>query len=163
MDLAPLLCVVRAMKMPLPFLIRGLLLVVSTVSAVSKILVISSVSRVDFPIILLLLHGPLAMRLKKSSPGLRSLNAYVSNCEKISHPFRLLHDDLLHSLDIADFITEGIDDLDVLDVWDGVPNVAEIFHVVPDALFMLLLDGLQSLSSRWTLMHALQVSDEHGT
>jgi hypothetical protein len=28
---------------------------------------------------------------------------------------------------------------------------------------MLLLDGLQGLCSRWTLIHALKVPDEHGT
>jgi hypothetical protein len=28
---------------------------------------------------------------------------------------------------------------------------------------MLLSDGLESLSHRWTLIYALKVSDEHGT
>jgi hypothetical protein len=37
---------------------------------------------------------------------------------------------------------EGIDDLDVLDIRDGVPRIAEMFHVVSEALIMLLLDGL---------------------
>jgi hypothetical protein len=37
---------------------------------------------------------------------------------------------------------EGIDDLDVLDIRDGVPRIAEMFHVVLEALIMLLLDGL---------------------
>jgi hypothetical protein len=63
MDLTLLLYVIRAMERSLLFLIRGLLLVVFTVSAVSVILAISSVSRVDFPIVLLLLHRPLATRL----------------------------------------------------------------------------------------------------
>jgi hypothetical protein len=57
MDLAPLLCVIRAMERPPLFLIRGLLLAVSVVSMVSAILAISSVSRIDFSIVLLLLHG----------------------------------------------------------------------------------------------------------
>jgi hypothetical protein len=57
---------------------------------------------------------------------------------------------------------EGIDDLNVLDVQDDIPSVAEIFHIVPKALIMLLLDGLQSLSSRWTLVCTLEVPDEHG-
>jgi hypothetical protein len=39
---------------------------------------------------------------------------------------------------------EGVDDLDVLDVRDNVPGIAEMFHVVSDALIMLLLDGLES-------------------
>jgi hypothetical protein len=58
---------------------------------------------------------------------------------------------------------ESINDLDVLDVWDGVPSVVEMFHVVPEALIMLLVDGLQSLSSRWMLVCTLEVPDEYGT
>jgi hypothetical protein len=58
---------------------------------------------------------------------------------------------------------EGIDDLDVLDVRDSVPGVAKIFHVVLDAFIMLLLDGLQDLNCRWTLVHTLKVSNEHDT
>jgi ABC-type microcin C transport system permease subunit YejB len=75
MDLAPLLCIVRVMEIALLFLIRRLLLVIPAIFA------ISSVSCVDFPIILLLLWGPLATGLKKLSPGFISLNAYVSNCK----------------------------------------------------------------------------------
>jgi hypothetical protein len=37
---------------------------------------------------------------------------------------------------------EGIDDLDVLDIRDDVPRIVEMFHVVSEALIMLLLDGL---------------------
>jgi hypothetical protein len=81
MDLASLLCIIRAMKRSLLFLIWGLLLVVFMVSTVSTILVTPSVSHVDFLIILLLLRGPFATWLKKSSPGFRSLNAYLSDCE----------------------------------------------------------------------------------
>jgi hypothetical protein len=55
MDLTPLFYVVRAMEGPLLLLIRGLLLVISVVFTVSVILEISSVSRVDFWIVLLLL------------------------------------------------------------------------------------------------------------
>jgi hypothetical protein len=137
--------------------------VIFTVSVVSAILEISLVSRVDFPIVLLLLHGPLAMRLKKSSPGFKSLNEYVSNCEHIGHHSGPLHGDLLHSLDFVDSVAEGIDDLDVLDIRDNIPSVAKMFHVVPEALIMLLLDGLQSLSSRWTFVCVLEVPDKHGT
>jgi hypothetical protein len=54
---------------------------------VSAIHAVSTVSRVDFLIILLLLLGPLAVRLQESSLGLRSLNAYVSDCEQIDHCF----------------------------------------------------------------------------
>jgi hypothetical protein len=38
-----------------------------------------------------------------------------------------------------------------------------MFHIVLEPLIKLLLDGLQSLSSRWTLVCALEVLDEHGT
>jgi hypothetical protein len=58
---------------------------------------------------------------------------------------------------------EGVKDLDVLDIRDSVPGVAEIFHVVPVALTMLLPDSLRILSSRWTLIRAMEVPDEHST
>jgi hypothetical protein len=80
MDLSPLLYIVRATERPLLFLIRGLLLVFSVVSTVSTILAISLVSCVDFPGVLLL-RGPLAMRLKKLSLGFGSLDACVRDCE----------------------------------------------------------------------------------
>jgi hypothetical protein len=41
-------------------------------------------------------------------------------------------------------------------------DVAEIFHVVPDTLITLLPDGLLGLYCRWTLICALEISDEHG-
>jgi hypothetical protein len=63
MDLAPLPYVIRATEMPLLFLIRGLLL------AVSVILAISSVSRVDFLVILPLLRGP-CHETQEVEPGL---------------------------------------------------------------------------------------------
>jgi hypothetical protein len=59
--------------------------VIPVISAISMIFAISSVSCVDFPIILLLPQGPLAMGLKKLSPGFGSLNAYVSNCRQIDY------------------------------------------------------------------------------
>jgi hypothetical protein len=127
MYLAPLLCAVRVTEKLLLLLIRGLLVVVSTVSV---ILVISSVSCVDFSIILLFLCGPLATRLKKSSPCFKSLDACVRDCEQIGHRLRLLHGNLLDSLDVADFIMEGVDDLDVLDIRDSIPSIAETFHIV---------------------------------
>jgi hypothetical protein len=43
---------------------------------------------------------------------------------------------------------EDIDDLDVLYIQGSVSSVAEIFHVVPEALIMLLLDGLHGFCSR---------------
>jgi hypothetical protein len=82
-------------------------------------------------------HFHLATRLKKSSPGFRSSNAYISDCEQIGHSFGLLHGNLLHSLDVANFVTKNIDNLDVLDIRDSVTGVAEIFHVVPETLIML--------------------------
>jgi hypothetical protein len=78
--------------------------------------------------------------------GLGGLNAHISDCEQISHRSRLLHGDLLNSLDIIDPIMEDIDDLNVRDVWDSVPGIAETFHVTLKAFIMLLLDSLQGLS-----------------
>jgi hypothetical protein len=138
------------------------LLVVSTVSTVSIILVVSPVSRDDFSVVLLL-RGPLTMRLKKSSPGYRSLDACVSHREQIGHHLGLLHGNLLHGLDVANSVTEGVDDLNILEVRDSVPGVAKTFHVILEALIMLLPNGLESPSSRWTLVRALEVPDEHGT
>jgi hypothetical protein len=80
MDLAPLLCVVRATERPL-LLIQGMLLVVFVISSFSTILAISSVSCVDPPVILLLLWRALATRLKKLSTGFGSLNARVHDYE----------------------------------------------------------------------------------
>jgi hypothetical protein len=128
---------------------------------VSVIFAISPVSCVDFPTVLFLLRGPLAVGVKKSRSGLESLNTYVSNCKHIGHHFGLLHGDLLHSLDVTNSVTESIDDPDVVDVQDGIPGIAETFYVVLDALIMLLLDGLQSLSSRWTLVCILKVPYEY--
>jgi hypothetical protein len=90
---------------------------------------------------------PECHRLKKSSPCLRSLNAYVSNCKQIGHCSGLLHGDLLHSLDITDSITESIDDLYVMYVQDDVPGIVETFHVVctqeiPDEYGTQLLPGV---------------------
>jgi hypothetical protein len=130
------------------------LLAVSAVSAFSTILAISLVSRVDFLIVLLLLCGPLATGLKKSSPCFKILDARERNYKQMEHRLRFLHGDLLDSLDVTNFVTEGIDDLDVLDIWDSVPGIAGMFHVVLLALIMCLPDGLESLSSRWTLIRA---------
>jgi hypothetical protein len=111
-------------------------------SVVSMIFVISLVSCVDFLIVLLLLQGPLTVGLKKSSPGLKSLNAYISSCKQIDHHSGFLHGDLLYSLDVTNSIMESIDDLDVLDVRDGIPGIAKMFYVVLEALIVLLFDGL---------------------
>jgi hypothetical protein len=82
------------------------------------------------------------VRFKKLSSDFRRLNAYVSDCEQIDHYFGLFHGDLLHSLDVTDCVAEGINNLGVLDIRDGVPSIIKIFHVVLKALIMLLLDGL---------------------
>jgi hypothetical protein len=119
---------------PLLLLIRGLLTTVAT------IFTISLVRCVDLPIFLLL-RGPLATGLKESSPGLGSLYAYVCYREQIDHSLGILHGDLFHSLEIVDPVTEGVDDLDVLHVRDDVPGIAEMFHIIPETLIMLLPDG----------------------
>jgi hypothetical protein len=94
---------------------------------ISVILAISPVSCVDFPIVLLLLRGPLTAGLNKSNLG---------------HYLRLLHGYLIHSLDITDPVVKGVDDLNVLDVRDSITGIAEAFHVIPKALIRLLLYGL---------------------
>jgi hypothetical protein len=42
---------------------------------------------------------------------------------------------------------KGVDDFDVLDVQDSVPGIAEMFHVLPEALIRLLLNSLYGFSS----------------
>jgi hypothetical protein len=64
--------------------------------------------------------------------------------------------------EIADPVAKDIDDLDVLDVRDSVPGIAEISHIFMEAFIMLLLDGLQSFYYRRTLLHTLEVFYEHG-
>jgi hypothetical protein len=81
----------------------------------------------------------------RSRARLGSLYTYIGDCEQIGHYLRLLHGNLLHSLDVVDPIAESIDDLDVLDVRDSVLGIAESFHVVSETFIMLLSDGLQSL------------------
>jgi hypothetical protein len=121
MDLAQLLCVVRATERSLLFLIGGLLAAIPAISTVSPI------SHVDLPIILLLLWGPLATGLKESSPGLECLDACVHDCEQIGHHLGFLHGNLLYDLDVADSVAEGVDDLDVLEVRDSVTGIAKCF------------------------------------
>jgi hypothetical protein len=123
------------------------LLAVSTVSTVSVILAISPVNCVDFPVVLLLLHGPLSMRLKKSSPCFRSFDACINDREQIGHRLGIFYGDLLHGLDVTDSVVKCVDDLDVLNIRDSVLNIVEMFHIVSEALIMLLPDGLESLSS----------------
>jgi hypothetical protein len=144
MNLAPLLRVIGTPKMSLLFLLQGLL---DMISGVSSVLAITSVSYVDLAIFLFP-RGPLAPGLQKLSPGLEGFYAHIDNCEQISHHLWLLHDDLLHTLDVADPAMESIDDFNVLDVHDIVPDVAEIFHVVSETFIMLLSDGLQGLYCR---------------
>jgi hypothetical protein len=91
----------------------------------------------------------------RSSLGLRSLFAYICDCKQIGHSLGLLHGDLLHSPEITDPVAKGIDDLDVLDVWDDISGIGKTFHVVPETLIMLLPDGLQGLSSRRMLVRVL--------
>jgi hypothetical protein len=97
------------------------------------------------------------------SPGFRSFYAYVGTREQIGHRFGLLHCYLFHSFEIADAIMENINNLNVLDVWDAISGIAEMLDIITETLIMLLLDGLEGLGGRWTLICALEVPDEHGT
>jgi hypothetical protein len=128
------------------------------------LLTISTIRYVDLPIFLLLLFlGPLVTWIKELSLGLWSLDANVCDSQQIGHQFGLLHGDLLDNLDIADPITEGINDLDVLDVQNSVPSIVETFHIILEALIMLLLDRLHSFHNGGMIVCALEVPDEHGT
>jgi hypothetical protein len=103
------------------------------------------------------------MRLQKLSLGFESLYAYIGDREQISHHFGLLHGYLFHSFNITDPIMQGINYLDVLDVRDVASGIAETLDIITESLMMLLLDGLKGLSSRRTLIGALEVPNEHGT
>jgi hypothetical protein len=48
-------------------------------------------------------------------------------------------------------------------VQDVVSGIAEMLDIIMETLIMLLLDGLEGLGSRWTLIGALEVSNEHST
>jgi hypothetical protein len=89
------------------------------------------------------------------SPGFGSFYAYIGNHEQIGHHFGLLHRYLFYDFEIADAISEGINNLDVLDVWDVVSGIAETLDIITETLFVLLLDGLERLGGRWMLIGAL--------
>jgi hypothetical protein len=103
------------------------------------------------------------MRLQKLSPSFRSLYAYIGDREQISHCFGLFHGYLFHSFNIIDAIMEGVNDLNVLDVRDAISDIAETLDIIVETLIMLLLEGLEGLSIRRTLIGALKVPNEHGT
>jgi hypothetical protein len=50
-----------------------------------------------------------------------------------------------------------------LDIRDVVFGIAETLDIITETLIVLLLDGLEGLDGRWTLIGALEVPDEHGT
>jgi hypothetical protein len=58
---------------------------------------------------------------------------------------------------------EGVNNLDVLDVQDAIFSITEPLDIITETLIVLLLDSLEGLGSRWTLIGALEVLDEHGT
>jgi hypothetical protein len=70
---------------------------------------------------------------------------------------------LFHGFEIANAISEGVNNLDVLDVWDAISGIAETFDIILETLAMLLHDGLEGLDGRWTLVGDLEVYDELGT
>jgi hypothetical protein len=81
---------------------------------------------------------------------------------KLATVLGFFHSDLLNSLHIANPITKGINDLDILYIRDSVPSIVEMFHVVMEVFIMLLLDGLQGFSFRRMFVCTLKVFDEHG-
>jgi hypothetical protein len=158
MDFAPLLCAVGVSEESHFLLIWRLFSAVAVSSAVLLI----SFRGVDLPIIPSS-WWPLTTRLQKSSPGFGDFYAYIGNREQISHRFGLLHGYLFHSFEINDTITEGINNLDVLDVRDVISGIAEMLGIIMETLIMLLINGLEGLDGRWTLIGALEVLDEYGT
>jgi hypothetical protein len=48
-------------------------------------------------------------------------------------------------------------------VRDGVASIAEIFDIVTETFIMLLINGLEGLDSKWTLICALEVPNEYDT
>jgi hypothetical protein len=111
----------------------------------------------------LFLDGPFATRLQKSNPGIGSLYAYIGNREQISNCFGFLHGYLFHSFNITDAIMEGVNDLDVLNVWNVISSIAETLDIITETLIMLLLYGLEGLGNRRALIGVLKVLNEYGT
>jgi hypothetical protein len=159
MDLAPLLCVVGPSEGS-PFLLIWVLF--SAIAVSSTVLLISLFCGVDLSIIPSS-WWPLASRLQKSSPGFRSFYAYICNREQISNRFGLLHRYLFNGFEIANAISEGVNNLDALDVRDVISGIAKMLDIITETLIVLMLDGLEGLGGRWTLIGALEVPDEHGT
>jgi hypothetical protein len=58
---------------------------------------------------------------------------------------------------------EDVNNLNVLDVRDTVSGIAEALDIITETFIMPLLDGLEGLDSRRTLVGALEVPNEHGT
>jgi hypothetical protein len=96
-------------------------------------------------------------------PGLRKLLCIHWQPRSDQLHFGLLHLYLFHGFEIADAISEGVNNLDVLDVWDVISGITEMLNIITETLIVLLLDGLEGLGGRWTLIGALEVPDEHGT
>jgi hypothetical protein len=48
-------------------------------------------------------------------------------------------------------------------VRDDVPGITKILDIITETLILLLLDGVEGLGSRWTLIYALEIPDEDGT
>jgi hypothetical protein len=103
------------------------------------------------------------LETRETEPGFGSFYANIGNREQIGRHFGLLHRYLFHGFEIADAISEGINNLDVLNVRDVISGIAEKFNIITETLVMLLLDGIEGLGGRWTLIGALEVFDEHGT
>jgi hypothetical protein len=70
---------------------------------------------------------------------------------------------LFHSFDIVYAISKVVNDLVVLDVRGVISGIAETLDIIVETLIILLLDGLEGLGSRRTLIGALKVPDEHST
>jgi hypothetical protein len=58
---------------------------------------------------------------------------------------------------------EGVNNLDVLHVQDAIFSITEPLDIITETLIVLMLDSLEGLDSRWTLIGVMEVLDEHGT
>jgi hypothetical protein len=71
--------------------------------------------------------------------------------------FRLLHAYLLYCLEISNAITKDIDDLNILNVQNGIPDVTEVLVKVTKA-FIRLLNGFKGLCCGRPLVYPLEIS-----
>jgi hypothetical protein len=92
-----------------------------------------------------------------------TMHAIESEClTSIDHCLGFLHCDL-NSLDATHPVVKDINDFDVLDIRDSIPDVTKMFYVVQEVFIMLLLDGFQGFNYGWMLVRTMKIFNEHDT